>query len=221
MNKVLLTAILLLSLVLSCGIQTLAAETTLTDKGRSDVNVYAKSIENTVWETVEPSDGKGQITLRDGTEIKVENIKDDGLKLVIYAIPKSDTEAYAWIETIFDGTVEGVLPYYIYLENTEGDRFPADDITVTIKMSYPATDPVAYSLNSDGTSVNLNGTADDNAVTFVSDGSPFYVLGETCIGSGADPDAPPTGDFVLPALSLLAVAAGCALFVSKRSHKHA
>ena len=191
-NAFLLTVVL----TLFCSVTAFAAESNLDgEKRQTDIGVYARYIDNTQWNTVPVDDnGRGTTTLPDGTEITVSGASEPGWQLVID--PITETDAENWIGGVLDGKAKDLLPLHIYFIDGYGNTKAADSVTVTIKLPKKMTDPVAYSLTSAGKTAGLTVAAKDVSLTFTTDGSPYYVLGEKDSGSTpSEPgDSPQTGD---------------------------
>ena len=201
-------------LTLFCSVTAFAAESNLDGENRqTDIGVYARYIDNKQWNTV-PVDGNGQGTtvLPGGTEITVSGASEPGWQLVIDPITEKD--ALDWIGGVLDGKAQDLLPLHIYFIDGSGNTTAATGVTVTIKLPKKLTDPVAYSLTSAGKTAGLTVTAKDVSLTFTTDGSPYYVIGEKVNGETSTPsepgNSPQTGDstnlWLWWALMLVAVA---------------
>lgn len=183
--------------VLSASVNAFAAESNLDGENRqTDIGVYARYIDNTQWNTVPVDEnGRGTTTLPDGTEITVSGALKPGWQLVIDPITEKD--ALDWIGGILNGKAKDLAPFHIYFIDGNGNTKTSDGVTVTVKLRSRLTNPVAYSLASEGKTSGLTVTAKDGSLTFNTDGSPFYVLGEKISGgtNPIDPDGPSqTGD---------------------------
>lgn len=210
MLKKVITAMSAVVLVLSCRMTAFAAEENLnTDTKQKDIGVYVKYVDNTVWNTVPTDeDGDGSATLPDGTEIEISNADKTKGQLVID--PITDKEALDWVNSVTDGKVKAPQAFHIYYLYDNGNMTNADGVSVTIKPGNTLQNPVVYSLKSDGSLSLLSADVKNGTVTFTTDGSPYYVLGET----PSDPDTPPkTGDnsYMELWIALLAVS-GMVLF---------
>ena len=184
-------------IAMSASVNAFAAESNLDGENRqTDIGVYARYIDNTQWNTVPMDDnGRGTTTLPDGTEITVSGALKPGWQLVID--PITETDAENWISGILDGKAKDLAPFHIYFIDGNGNPKTSDGVTVTVKLLKKLTNPVAYSLASEGKISGLTVTAKDGFLTFTTDGSPFYVLGEKNSGgtNPIDPDCPSqTGD---------------------------
>ena len=183
-------------LVLSCGMTAFAAEANLnTDTEPKDIGVYVKYVDNTVWNTVPTDeDGEGSATLPNGTEIEISDADKTKGQLVID--PITDKEALDWINSVTDGKVKAPQAYHIYYLDNNGNLINADGISVSMKPENTLQNPVVYSLKSDGSMELLSADVKNGTITFTTDGSPYYVLGEKASGgTPSDPgDSPQTGD---------------------------
>ena len=179
-------------LVFSCGMTAFAAKANLnTNSSQEGIGVYVKYVDNTV-----PIDenGKGSATLPDGTEIEISNANKTQGQLVID--PITEKEALDWISSVTDGKVKAPQPFHIYYLDDNGNLINADGISVTMKPETALTNPVVYSLKPGGSMALLSADVKNGTITFTTDGSPYYVLGEKDSGgTPSDPDdSPQTGD---------------------------
>ena len=165
-------------LICSCGMTAFAAEANLnTDTEPKDIGVYVKYVDNTVWNTVPTDeDGDGTATLPDGTEIEISNADKTKGQLVID--PITDKEALDWTAGVTDGKVKAPQAFHIYYFDDTGNLINADGISVSMKPENTLQNPVAYSLKSDGSMELLSADVKNGMITFTTDGSPYYVLGE-------------------------------------------
>ena len=215
--KRIMTWLLTMIVILSASVTAFAAEPDDETQPTSNVDVYAKYVNNTEWNVV-PVDasGNGSTTLSDGTQINVSGATQSGWQLAID--PITEKEAVDWIGGVLDGKAKDLSPLHIYFINASGNIKAADGVTVTIKLPKKLTDPAAYSLTGEGNASGLTVSMEDGSLTFTTDGSPYYVLGEKV--SGGTPstdettsdtgDSPQTGDssnmWLWVALTLVAVA---------------
>ena len=176
--KKVITAMSAAVLVLSCGMTAFAAEANLnTDTEPKDIGVYVKYVDNTVWNTV-PTDegGEGSATLPDGTEIEISDADKTKGQLVID--PITDKEALDWINSVTDGKVKAPQAFHIYYLDDTGNMINANGISVSMKPENILQNPVVYSLKTDGSMELLSADVKNGMITFTTDGSPYYVLGE-------------------------------------------
>ena len=181
--KKIMTWLLTMIVILSASVTAFAAE-----PDDETIDVYAKYVNHTEWNIV-PVDaaGNGSTTLSDGTQITVGGAARSGWQLVIDPITEKD--ALDWIGDILNGKAKDLSPLHIYFIDASGNIKTADSVTVTVKLRSKLTDPAAYSLTSEGKTAGLTVTAKDGSLTFTTDGSPYYVLGEKDNGS-----TPPAGE---------------------------
>ena len=165
-------------LICSCGMTAFAAEANLnTDTEQKDIGVYVKYVDNTVWNTVPTDeDGEGSATLPDGTEVGISDADKTKGQLVID--PITEKEALDWINSVTDGKVKAPQAFHIYYLDNNGNLINADGISVSMKPENTLQNPVAYSLKSDGSMELLSADVKNGMITFTTDGSPYYVLGE-------------------------------------------
>ncbi len=185
-------------LTLFCSVTAFAAESNLDGENRqTDIGVYARYIENKQWNTVPVDEnGQGTTVLPGGTEITVSGALKPGWQLVIDPITEKD--ALDWIGGVLDGKAKTLLPLHIYFIDASGNIKAADGVTVTIKQPEKLTDFAAYSLTGEGNVSGLTISVEDGSLTFTTDGSPYYVLGEKVSGETSSPsepsNSPQTGD---------------------------
>ena len=165
-------------LICSCGMTVFAAEANLnTDTEQKDIGVYVKYVDNTVWNTVPTDeDGEGSATLPDGTEVGISDADKTKGQLVID--PITDKEALDWTAGVTDGKVKAPRAFHIYYLDNNGNLINADGISVSMKPGNTLQNPVVYSLKSDGSLELLSADVKNGTITFTTDGSPYYVLGE-------------------------------------------
>ena len=176
--KKVITAMSAAVLVLSCGMTVFAAEANLnTDNSKKDIGVYVKYVDNTVWNTV-PTDekGEGSATLPDGTEVGISDADKTKGQLVID--PITDKEALDWTAGVTDGKVRAPQAFHIYYLDNNGNLINADGVSVSMKPGDTLQNPGVYSLKSDGSLSLLSADVKNGTITFTTDGSPYYVLGE-------------------------------------------
>lgn len=223
-----LAFLLTVILTLFCSVTAFAAESNIDGENQQiDIGVYARYIDNKKWNTVPVDEnGQGTTVLPGGTEITVSGALKPGWQLVIDPITEKD--ALDWIGGVLIGKAKDLSPLHIYFIDGSGNTTAATGVTVTIKLPKKLTDPVAYSLTSAGKTAGLTVTAKDGSLTFTTDGSPYYVLGEKVSGgtssTGETPshpdESPQTGDstslwlwgaLMLVAATGLTAALGCSI----------
>ena len=190
--KKIMTWLLTMIVILSASVTAFAAE-----PDDETIDVYAKYVNHTEWNIV-PVDaaGNGSTTLSDGTQITVGGAARSGWQLVIDQITEKD--ALDWIGDVLDGKAKDLSPLHIYFIDASGNIKAADGVTVTIKQPEKLTDFAAYSLTGEGNVSGLTISVEDGSLTFTTDGSPYYVLGEKVSGETSSPsepsNSPQTGD---------------------------
>lgn len=211
--KKIISLILIAVLIGSCSITAFAAEADLDDENRqTDIGVYAQYVDNTGWNTLPVDEtGEASIVLPDGTEITVSGVADTQWRLVVD--PVTEQAAIDWIHSILDSKAQDLTAFHIYFIDGNGNTKAADGVTVTIKLPKKLANPVAYSLTSEGKDSSLTVTVKDGKITFSTDGSPFYVLGQKVTGGTNTPgtgNSPHTGDdtnlWLWVALMLISIA---------------
>ena len=100
--KRIMTWLLTMIVILSASVTAFAAEQDDETQPTSNVDVYAKYVNNTEWNVV-PVDaiGNGSTTLSDGTQINVSSATQSGWQLAID--PITEKEAVDWIGGVLDG----------------------------------------------------------------------------------------------------------------------
>lgn len=181
-----LAFLLTVVLTLFCSVTAFAVEPDDETKQTSHVDVYAKYVNNTEWNVV-PVDagGNGSTTLSDGTQITVSGATQSGWQLAIDPITEKD--ALDWIGDVLNGKAKDLSPLHIYFIDASGNIKTADSVTVTVKQPEKLTDLAAYSLTGEGNASGLAVSMENGSLTFTTDGSPYYVLGEKV--SGGTPSA--------------------------------
>lgn len=211
--KQLITGLLVLALMLSCGMTALAAEAAQ-NGGAQDIDVYAKAQYDV--EGVYPApvtDGAAAVTTDEDITVSVTDAPESAVRLVV--IPVSEQEALQWITDSLKTTAEPVHIFDIYFEDADGSRIDADGAAVTVDCPHCADVPVVCSLDTDGEAQVLTASAQGTAVSFTTDGSPYYILAEKLdpeSGGQAGGPIPGTGDNSKMGLwCILLIASGAAI----------
>lgn len=169
--KKILTILFTLLTVISCTAGCLAAE-----ESRDVLAKYigdAKRTEISVSGQTEMS-----VKLPDDTQVTVKKIPSDAARLIIYAIPASETEAWAWIRSCFEKKGTPVQAFDIYFADAEGNRLNAGGAVVTIAGAVCSGRETVYSLTTDGQVETLDAEVRSGAVSFVTNGSHYYIMEE-------------------------------------------
>lgn len=179
-------------MLLPLSITAFAAEETTVDVTAK----YISTIDGAECAPVD--DGTATVTLPDGTVITVEGVPGDGLTLVVFPIPKSHTDAWAWFESCMKSHGSKLYPMEIYFLDKDGNRQEiTGGIMVTVDSPTAYTKPIACSLSTNGKAKTLNSKTVGGKITFGADGNRYYVLAEKNTGNtpGTDkPNSPQTGD---------------------------
>lgn len=160
-------------------------------------------------------DGTDRLTaeLPGGIAVITGAFPPDAETLVIFPIPRSETEAYAWFSAITGTVGADPHPYEIYFLNQKGEKRLPDGVSVTLPTPPDAVRPMILSADCGGTVTPLPQSG-DTGMTFVTDGSDYYIAVD------ALPPVPPTGDGsgsrLLPVMLL---AAATALALRRRSRR--
>ena len=161
-----------------------------------EIGVYAKCEYNV--EGVHPApieDGKADVTTDDGTSVSVTDAPEGSVRLMVVPVPETETEAWAWFENCLKDTADPVHTFDIYFEDPDGDRIDANGAVVTIDCPHCAGVPIVCSLNTDGTvHVLTASSARSTAVTFTTNGSPYYIMAEVLPKHDVEVKEPTGGD---------------------------
>lgn len=194
--KRILAFLLTVVLTLFCSVTAFAMELD-DDTKQTHVDVYANHVNNTAWNVVSVDvSGNGSTTLSDGAQIIISGVTQSGWQLAIDPITERD--ALDWIGGILNGKAKDLSPLHIYFIDGYGNTKTADSVTVTVKLPENPNAPVAYSLSSEGAASGMTVSMENGSLTFTTDGSPYYVLGEKVNGETSTPsepgNSPQTGD---------------------------
>lgn len=211
--------------VLLCALILVLAQTTLAvaaADGDVLVTVNYTAADGEYRTTAE--EGKYGITTDDGFVITVTpETVDDSLILVVYPVPNSDTEAFAWFESLTAELGEDGLYYDIYFINNKGERVHGGDCTVEIALPQSYERPTAAQVAKDGTVKALVSKLSDGKISFdISEGGFYTVVNEAeaqlpSEDIDSDTDAPATGDKGIAFFALCAVVcASAAVLIIRR-----
>lgn len=185
--KKLITIILIVLTVLSCGITAFAEA--VSDKAEIPVNAKAQyHIEGQYPADLE--EGGAVVTVDDGTTITVTNAPNDAARLIVTPIPASERSAWTWITGCFKNTGTPVHTFDIYFVDESGSRINANGAVVTIDCTHCSGTPMVCSLTTEEKVTVLDSTRG----TFTTDGSHYYVLAEKT----TEPDEDDTTDVQIP-----------------------
>lgn len=170
MKKRVLIALALL-LTLSCSAVCAAA-----DESKDVLAKYEGEQTRTQISVAEQEEST--VTLPDGTHFTAEGIPENAVQWVIYSVPASEQEAWAWIMNCFKNMGTPIHVYDIYFLDADGNRINADGVAVTLVCPDCSGSYIIYALSTDGTLVRLENKTRSVSVRFVTNGSNYYVLAE-------------------------------------------
>ena len=142
----------------------------------SSKEVYIRYIQSDDNSGIPVSDGKAEIIMDDGVTISVTGIDDNAFILKVIPITSDNVEAWNWFYECINN--EGVILsiYDIYFEDTEGNRINADNVSVT--LTDIRTAPLVFSVTTSGIVTKLDSHFINDSVTFMANGSHYYMLVE-------------------------------------------
>ena len=192
--KKLITGLLTLVLILSCGMTAFAAEVT-EDGGTQEIGVYAKAEYNVKGSHPAPiEDGKADVTTDDGTTVSVTGAPEGSLTLMVVPVPETEKEAWKWIEDSLKGKADPVHTFDIHFLDQDGNRIDADGAVVTINCPHCEGVPVVCSLDTDGTVHVLTASAQGKSVSFTTGGSTYYIMAQELPKHDVEVEDKPGGD---------------------------
>lgn len=104
----------------------------------------------------------------------------DGLTLVVYQIPRSDEQAWAWMESCMEKYGTNLYPLDLSFMDSQGDRVEVQSvITVTVTYTGDYQAPAVFYLAESGAVTEMESQAQGTAVTFTTNHNSYYVLAET------------------------------------------
>ncbi len=159
-------------------------------------DVYAKyqyTVEGVY--SVPTEDGEADIVTDDNITVSVTNAPDGAVRLMVVPVPKTEKEAWEWIESCMKGKADPVHTFDIHFLDQDGNRLDADGAVVTISCPHCQSIPVVCSLDSDGTVHILSASAQDKSVTFTTNGSTYYIMAEEL--HSVEVEDKPGGDVVI------------------------
>ena len=184
MRKI-VTLLLTIAMFMSLGITAFASE------NPTEIDVYARVIRTIEGEFVaEVQNGTAETILDDGTSVSVANAPNDAVMLMVVPVPKTETEAWNWITACVKKIANPVHTFDIYFMDSRGERLDADGAVVTLNCPHGSGVPVVCSLDTDGTVHVLTPSSQARmmVVTFTTNGSSYYVMGEKALASETEDD---------------------------------
>ena len=146
----------------------------------TSIDVYAKCIYNVEGVYLAPfTDGVANVVTDDNTSIIVTNAPEGSVELVVIPVPKSEKEAWKWIEDSLKGKADPTHAFDIHFRDKDGNRLNADGAEVTIKCPHCASIPMLYSLDINGAIEFLvDSQQTSSSVTFTTNGSTYYIMAD-------------------------------------------
>ena len=109
----------------------------------------------------------GQRPAEDGVQVTVSGQALDGLTLVVYQIPRSDEQAWAWMESCMEKYGTNLYPLDLSFMDSQGDRVEVQSvITVTVTYTGDYQAPAVFYLAESGAVTEMESQAQGTAVTF-------------------------------------------------------
>ena len=165
-----------------------------------EIPVVAQSVQETAWAEAPVVDGQDSVQLEDGVQVTVSGQALDGLTLVVYQIPRSDEQAWAWMESCMEKYGTNLYPLDLSFMDSQGDRVEVQSvITVTVTYTGDYQAPAVFYLAESGAVTEMESQAQGTAVTFTTNHNSYYVLAETDgINTPVEPDKPDEDGSGLP-----------------------
>ena len=157
-----------------------------------EIPVVVQSVQETAWAEATVVDGQASVQLEDGVQVTVSGEALDGLTLVVYQIPRSDEQAWAWMESCMEKYGTNLYPLDLYFVDSQGSRVEVQSaITVTVTYTGDYQTPAVFYLAENGSVTKMKSQAEGTAITFTTHHNSYYVLAETeGINTPVEPDKP-------------------------------
>lgn len=160
-------------LLMSLSVTAFAAE------DDTQIDVYAKVVRNIEGEYAgEVNDEEARAVTDDGITVSVTGAPDGAVALMVVPIPTTETAAWEWITSCFNGTGTPIHAFDIYFLDQDENRINANGAVVTITCPHCSGTPLVCSLTTSGAVRVLSDSNQGTAVTFTTDGSTYYVIAE-------------------------------------------
>ena len=165
-----------------------------------EIPVVVKSVQETAWAEAPVVEGQASVQLEDGVQVTVSGQALDGLTLVVYQIPRSDEQAWAWMESCMEKYGTNLYPLDLFFMDSQGDRVEVQSaITVTVTYTGDYQTPAVFYLAENGSVTKMKSQAEGTAITFTTHHNSYYVLAETeGINTPVEPDKPDEDGSGLP-----------------------
>ncbi len=162
------------AMVFSLCMPCYAAETAGNTKEAAVRDVYVKYIRAASQDTVPVENGSAETITEDGYTVTVTGAPEGAAYLKVISVPSSETEAWEWFKACLGSGIRPFSIFDIYFEDSDGNRIDANGAEVMISCSKENTK--VYSVNTDGSTKDLNRTINDGIISFIANGSRYYVL---------------------------------------------
>ena len=145
-----------------------------------EIPVVVQSVQEAAWSEAPVEKGQACVSLEDGVQVTVSGEALDGLTLVVYQIPRSDEQAWAWMESCMEQYGTNLYPLDLFFMDSQGDRVEVQSaITVTVTYTGDYQAPAVFYLAETGAVTEMESQAQGTAVTFTTNHNSYYVLAET------------------------------------------
>lgn len=138
------------------------------------IDVYAKCISTAQHPSVPVSTGTAEIITADGYKVYVSEVPDNAITLKIVSIPSTEKEAWSWFAKCVGDNKTILEIFDIYFEDTDGNRINANGAKIRISKVLSST--AVISVTTSGKSTELRSKSSGDDITFLTDGSHYYVL---------------------------------------------
>lgn len=165
----LLIAALMFSLTLQCyAVELLEEDNTVIG------DVYARYIRSVEWDDIPVVNGNAAVTTNNGYTVSVTDIPGDALILRVVPIPSSEMVAWEWFADCIGGDATILSIFDIYFEDVDGNRINANGVNISISSVDSKT--IVFSVTTSGNVIELDSTTISCNISFIANGSHYYVL---------------------------------------------
>lgn len=169
------TIILMALLIFFCAIPVFAMD--ISDKVEISVNAKVEyKIDGEYFAELE--DGGATVMVDDNITVTVTDAPKSAVRLIVTPIPSSEMAAWKWITACFKEKGTPIHVFDIHLADKNGRRINANGSIVTIDCPHCSSTPMLCSLTTSGMVSELNNNARDVSISFVADGSEYYIMAE-------------------------------------------
>lgn len=160
-----------------------------------EIPVIVQYVQQATWVEAPVVEGQVSVELEDGVQILVSGKALDGLTLVVYPIPRSDEQAWAWFTSCMEGYGTELYPLELFFVDSQGNQVEVQStLTVTVTYTGDYQTPAVFYLAKNGAVTKMEFGAEDTAITFTTNHNGYYVLAETeGIDTPKEPDEDGSG----------------------------